>query len=86
MSATRDTTVGEIVAEDFRAAAEYHRIGIEYCSGGKRSVGDARRHPGLDPPTDQAEVTVACPMPRLAPVSSMMRREVLDEEDISKSR
>ena len=33
-------------------------------------------------PAAEKRLTVACPMPRLAPVSSMMRRELLGEEDI----
>lgn len=63
MSATRETTVGEIVAEDFRAAAVFHRFGIDYCCGGKRSVGEACRDRGVDPRTVLAEVTAACARP-----------------------
>lgn len=63
MSATRETPVGEIVAEDFRAAAVFHRFGIDYCCGGKRSVGDACRERGIDPGAVLAEVTSACSRP-----------------------
>ena len=31
-------------------------------------------------PAAEKRLTVACPIPRLAPVSSMMRREVFDDE------
>jgi hypothetical protein len=33
-------------------------------------------------PAAEKRLTVACPMPRLAPVSSMMRRGVLEEDDM----
>jgi regulator of cell morphogenesis and NO signaling len=33
-----DITIGEIVAQDFRAAAVFQRFGIDFCCGGKRSV------------------------------------------------
>jgi regulator of cell morphogenesis and NO signaling len=38
-----DRTIGEIVAQDFRTAAVFHRFGIDFCCGGKRSVMDACR-------------------------------------------
>ena len=60
MSTTRETTVGEIVAEDFRAAAVFHRFGIDYCCGGKRSVADACRARGVDAGEVLAEVSRAC--------------------------
>ncbi|MGE5246181.1 MAG: iron-sulfur cluster repair di-iron protein [Betaproteobacteria bacterium] len=47
------TTVGEIVATDFRAAAVFERFGIDFCCGGRRSVADACRTAAVDP-TDLA--------------------------------
>jgi regulator of cell morphogenesis and NO signaling len=63
MSATRDTTVGDIVAEDFRAAAVFHRFGIDYCCGGKRSVAEACRQRGVDVNDVLANVIAACAEP-----------------------
>ena len=39
----QDITIGEIVAQDFRAAAVFQRFGIDFCCGGKRSVLSACR-------------------------------------------
>jgi regulator of cell morphogenesis and NO signaling len=41
-------TVGEIVAEDWRAAAVFEQFGIDFCCGGRRSVADACRGAGID--------------------------------------
>ncbi|MBI3047729.1 MAG: iron-sulfur cluster repair di-iron protein [Acidobacteria bacterium] len=41
-------SVGEIVAEDWRAAAVFERFGIDFCCGGRRSVADACRSAGID--------------------------------------
>jgi regulator of cell morphogenesis and NO signaling len=44
-------TVGEVVAEDFRAAAVFEQFGIDFCCGGRRSVADACRAAAADPAT-----------------------------------
>lgn len=41
-------TIGEIVAQDYRAASIFKRHGIDFCCGGKRSVADACTEKGLD--------------------------------------
>ena len=38
MIATGNTTVGEIVAGDFRAAGVFHQFGIDFCCGGGRTL------------------------------------------------
>ena len=43
------TTVGEIVAADFRTAAVFDRFGIDFCCGGRRSLSDACRTAVADP-------------------------------------
>lgn len=43
------TTVGEIVAADFRAAAVFERFGIDFCCGGRRSLTDACRTAAANP-------------------------------------
>jgi regulator of cell morphogenesis and NO signaling len=35
------TTVGEIVAADFRAAAVFEKFGLDFCCGGKRTLEEA---------------------------------------------
>jgi regulator of cell morphogenesis and NO signaling len=42
------TTVGEIVAADFRTAAVFERFGIDFCCGGRRSLTDACRTGAAD--------------------------------------
>jgi regulator of cell morphogenesis and NO signaling len=48
MHFTRDMTVGEIVAGDFRTAAVFQELGIDFCCGGRRGLGDACRARHLD--------------------------------------
>jgi len=43
------TTVGAIVAADFRTAAIFDRFGIDFCCGGQRSFDDACRSAAADP-------------------------------------
>lgn len=49
----RDTlagrSVGDIVAADWRTAAIFDRLGIDFCCGGGRTVADACRAAGVDP-------------------------------------
>ena len=43
------TTIGEIVAADFRTAAVFERFDIDFCCGGRRLLGDACRLVAADP-------------------------------------
>lgn len=51
-----ETTVGAIVAADFRTAGVFERHGIDFCCGGKVSLADICREKGLDPATLQEEL------------------------------
>ena len=50
-------TIGEIVAQDYRAASIFKRHGIDFCCGGKRSVADACIEKGLDLTTIEQELS-----------------------------
>lgn len=43
------TTVGDIVATDFRAAGVFEKFGIDFCCGGRRSLDEACRSASADP-------------------------------------
>jgi len=43
-----DITIGELVAEQPALARVFERLGIDYCCGGKRSLGEACAAHGLD--------------------------------------
>jgi len=47
MTVTLESTIGDIVASDFRTAAVFQRHGIDFCCRGNRSVGDACRDGGI---------------------------------------
>jgi regulator of cell morphogenesis and NO signaling len=51
MTITRDTTVGAIVAGDFRTAGVFEKHGIDFCCGGRISLTDICREKGVDPTT-----------------------------------
>ncbi|RPJ84464.1 MAG: iron-sulfur cluster repair di-iron protein, partial [Acidobacteria bacterium] len=53
---TSTTTIRDIVADDFRAAAVFQRHQIDFCCGGDRPIGDACREKGLDANAVIAEV------------------------------
>jgi regulator of cell morphogenesis and NO signaling len=43
------TTIGDIVATDFRTAGVFEQFGIDFCCGGRRSLADACRDAAADP-------------------------------------
>jgi regulator of cell morphogenesis and NO signaling len=49
MMISERTTVGEVVAGDFRTAAVFRRYGIDYCCGGRSSLADACRRAHVQP-------------------------------------
>jgi regulator of cell morphogenesis and NO signaling len=60
MTATLDSSVREIVTEDFRAAAVFERLGIDFCCGGGRTLGEACRERDVDPLDVLLEVNAVC--------------------------
>ena len=60
MTITAQTTVGDLVAADFRAAAVLSRFGIDFCCGGKRTLADACVEHQLDPARVATAVSAAC--------------------------
>jgi regulator of cell morphogenesis and NO signaling len=61
-----DSTVGDIVAGCPALASVFENIGIDYCCGGKKTLGDACRDKGLEPQSVLA--TLAQP-PQTEPVA-----------------
>ena len=61
-----DNTVGDIVAGCPALASVFENIGIDYCCGGKKTLGDACRDKGLEPQSVLA--TLAQP-PQTEPVA-----------------
>jgi regulator of cell morphogenesis and NO signaling len=49
MNETIDRTIGEIVADDFRAARVFEKYRIDFCCGGKVALSAACREKGIDP-------------------------------------
>jgi regulator of cell morphogenesis and NO signaling len=47
--AFESATVGQIVADDFRAAAVFDRFGIDFCCDGRQSLPDACRKAAVSP-------------------------------------
>ena len=41
------TTVGEIVANDFRSASVFKEAGIDFCCGGKKSIDESCKEKGI---------------------------------------
>jgi regulator of cell morphogenesis and NO signaling len=67
MHFTGETTVGEIVAEDFRTAAVFHEFGIDFCCGGRHTLAEACRERNTDPDAVLAAITRSCSVPGIAP-------------------
>jgi regulator of cell morphogenesis and NO signaling len=55
------TTVGEIVARDFRTAAVLESYGIDFCCGGRRTLAEACRAATVDPTAVERALAVLPP-------------------------
>ena len=60
MHFTEETTVGEIVAGDFRTAAVFEEFGIDFCCGGRRTLAQACRARDTDPEAVIAALERSC--------------------------
>jgi regulator of cell morphogenesis and NO signaling len=60
---TTDMTIRDIVANDYRAAAVFHKHGIDFCCGGDRTVSDACATKGLAPEAVIEEIESALAAP-----------------------
>jgi regulator of cell morphogenesis and NO signaling len=58
------TTVGEMVAADFRSARVFEQFGIDFCCGGRRSIAEACESAAVDP------LAIACVLAELPPVTA----------------
>ncbi|MDQ3171377.1 MAG: iron-sulfur cluster repair di-iron protein [Acidobacteriota bacterium] len=63
MNATSDVTVRDLVTRDFRAAAVFHRFGIDFCCGGGKPLADVCRAKRLDEAHVLDEINRACAAP-----------------------
>lgn len=48
MSITKNTLIGELVAQDYRTASVFKQNEIDFCCNGNRSIGDACEQKNLD--------------------------------------
>ena len=67
MRVTGDSTVAEIVAGDFRAAAVFNQFGIDFCCGGKRTVAAACLDRRVDTGVVVEAIEMACAAPGTGP-------------------
>lgn len=49
METNNNTTIGEIVANDFRTAAVFSKLGIDFCCKGQRSISEVCEKNNLNP-------------------------------------
>lgn len=59
LTVTFNTTVGAIVADDFRTARVFEKNGIDFCCGGKISLADICHEKKIDPATLLEEIREA---------------------------
>ncbi len=67
MQLTGESTIGEIVAEDFRTAAVFEEFGIDFCCGGRRTLAEACRARQVDTDAVLDAVARSCSVPGSAP-------------------
>jgi regulator of cell morphogenesis and NO signaling len=63
MTATAETTIRDIVASDFRAAAVFHKFGIDFCCGGGSTLSDACQQHNVKSVEVLEALTAACAAP-----------------------
>lgn len=51
MTIQKEITIGEVVAQNFKAAQVFEQFGLDFCCGGKKSIDAACSDKGLDPDT-----------------------------------
>lgn len=56
MKITQNTTIGEIVTHDFRTAALFSKLGIDFCCRGHRTIEEVSQKKGLDATQLQREL------------------------------
>ena len=66
MNATAETTIRDIVAGDYRAAAVFQQYGIDFCCGGSKTIDEACRGRGLNPAQVLSDVSRVCATPDAA--------------------
>lgn len=59
MNITKNSKIGNVVAEDYRAASVFKKHGIDFCCGGGRSIHDACERKGVDPEAVLQELKAA---------------------------
>lgn len=67
MHVTGETTVGAIVAGDFRTAAVFHEFGIDFCCGGRQTLAEACRERQVDAEVVLDAVERTCSVPDSSP-------------------
>lgn len=60
LQTTAETTIRDLVNRDFRAAAVFHRYGIDFCCGGGKPLGEVCRRKRLDEDEVLGEIGRAC--------------------------
>lgn len=75
MHVTGESTVGEIVAGDYRTAAVFNEYGIDFCCGGRRTIAEACNERLV-----QTEVVLKAIQRACAPLDSSPRLEVWEPE------
>jgi regulator of cell morphogenesis and NO signaling len=59
-------TVGDVVAQDYRAADVFEKYGIDFCCGGNISLAEACRQRGVNPQELERDIAAALSEPREA--------------------
>lgn len=57
---TTDVTIRDFVIRDFRAAAVFHRYGIDFCCGGGKTLGEVCQTKKLEESAVLREISQAC--------------------------